>query len=266
MRVRLGIGATLVVASMMAGLVAPGSAAAAKAPASAPATALVRLPFPKDDGSLTPYTFDLGYSLMTLVYDTLDWRNLDGVPELWLATSVVTSPNGRRLTVHLAKGVRWQDGMPLTAADVAFTFGYFAAHHQARFTPEVADVSRTRATGPTTVVIDLRHPSPGFAQLTLADMPILPEHLWAHLAPGQTTPPGLAMGSGPYRLVAYQPGKGYRFQANPDYFRGPPSVSTIEVPIIHDLAGTLSAFEHSQVDMVPLSLPQNDVSPADDLT
>ncbi|MGH7425829.1 MAG: hypothetical protein ACREJP_06645, partial [Candidatus Methylomirabilales bacterium] len=41
-----------------------------------PATpvAKIRLPFPSDDGSLTPYTFELGYPFVTLVYDTLLWR------------------------------------------------------------------------------------------------------------------------------------------------------------------------------------------------
>ena len=32
---------------------------------------VLRLPFPQYDGGLTPYTFELGYPLLTLVYDTL---------------------------------------------------------------------------------------------------------------------------------------------------------------------------------------------------
>lgn len=251
----------------LAGWARPGIAPAASAtaaPVAVPATALVRLPFPQDDGSLTPYTFDLGYPLLTLIYDTLLWRGPDGEPQPWLATSMVTSNDGRRLTLQLAPGVKWQDGVALSAADVAFTFSYVAAHPQGRFSPEVADVSGVRAIGATTVVIDLAQPSPGFAQSTLDDLPILPAHLWAHLAPGQLTPPGPAMGSGPYRLVSYQPGQGYRLAANLDYFKGPPTVATIEVPIIHDLAGTLSAFQQRRVDMIPLSLPVADTAQVDD--
>src|SRR4051812_32354567 len=45
-----------------------------------PRTATMRLAFPSEDGSLTPYTFTNGYALMTLVYDTLTWRDADGIP------------------------------------------------------------------------------------------------------------------------------------------------------------------------------------------
>ncbi len=40
----------------------------------------VRIPFPGDDGRLTPYTFELGYPLVTLIYDTLMWRDRGGAP------------------------------------------------------------------------------------------------------------------------------------------------------------------------------------------
>ena len=51
----------------------------------------VRLPFPAYDGTLTPYTFSLGYPLVTLVYDTLLWRDAAGIPQPWLARSVTRS-------------------------------------------------------------------------------------------------------------------------------------------------------------------------------
>jgi hypothetical protein len=53
---------------------------------------VVRIPFPQDDGSLTPYTFTFGYPLVTLVYDTLMWRDESGTPRPWLARE---PPEGR---------------------------------------------------------------------------------------------------------------------------------------------------------------------------
>ncbi len=228
---------------------------ASPAGAEPPGAPLVRLAFPSYDGTLTPYTFTLGYPLVTLIYDTLLWRDVDGTPRPWLARSVQRSGGGRRLTIILRKGVRWQDGRPLTADDVAFTFQFVAAHFQPRFTPELGDVEGVHATGPLTVSIDLRHVSLGFEDQPLADLPILPRHLWQRLLPGQLAPPGLPVGSGPYRLVRAHPATGYVFAANHAYFQGAPTVEQIRVPIIHQEQGAYDALRQRRVDMLPFSLP-----------
>lgn len=243
-----------VLSAFAASLVA--SVATASVLAESNDTRRVRLPFPAYDGTLTPYTFGLGYPLVTLVYDTLLWRDANGVPRPWLARSVTRSDNGLRLTVRLRSGVRWHDGRPLTAADVAFTFGYVAAHYQPRFTPQLADVRQVRATGRLTATIDLRRPSLGFDDQPLADLPILPRHRWQGLPGGQLAPGGLPLGSGPYRLVSARPQHGYVLRANRGYFRGAPKVREIRVPIIGDADRTYRGLRDRNVDMVPLSLPE----------
>jgi peptide/nickel transport system substrate-binding protein len=246
---RSGALAALIVVWLAAGL--PTGPAAA-APASAE---VVRLPFPQYDGTLTPYTFELGYPLVTLVYDTLLWRDASGAPQPWLARSVTRSDDGRRLTVRLRDDVRWHDGRPLTAEDVAFTFEYIAENFQPRFTPQLAGVEAVRATDRLTATIDLRRPSLGFEDQPLADMPILPRHLWDELPEGSSAPRGLPVGSGPYRLVSAERDAGYVLRANRDYFKGRPRVGEIRVPIITDAQRTYDALRERRVDMVPLSLP-----------
>lgn len=228
---------------------------AAQASAQAPAER-VRLPFPSYDGTLTPYTFSLGYPLVTLVYDTLMWRDAGGVPQPWLARSITRSNGGRRLTIRLRDGVRWHDGRPLTAADVAFTFRYVADRYQPRFTPQLEDVRRVRATGRLTAVIDLTRASPGFDDQPLADLPILPRHLWRGLPAGRAAPEGPAVGSGPYRLVSAGRTRGYVLRANRRYFRGIPRVGEIRVPIIDDAEETYNALRERRVDMLPLNLSE----------
>lgn len=228
------------------------------------AAPLVRLPFPQEDGSLTPYTFELGYQLLTLVYDTLLWRDIDGVAQPWLASAVEPSGDGRRITVHLREGARWHDGAAVTSADVAFTFGYVALHRHPRFTAEVSSVERVDTPDPRTAVILLSEPDAGFFDQPLADLPILPMHLWQNLPKGQLAPDGLAVGSGPYRLVEHVPGQRYRFEANPQYFRGRPSVGAIEVPIITSAEETVKALQRRNVDMIPVSLPSDMAARVDD--
>lgn len=233
---------------------APAAPAAAAAPGSGPD--VLRIPFPQYDGGLTPYTFELGYPLMTLVYDTLLWRDAQGVPRPWLARSVQRSEGGRRLTVRLRGNARWHDGRPVTARDVAFTFGYFAARQQPRFTPQLSAISSVRATGRLTARIDLRRPSLGFDDQPLADVPILPAHLWRDLPASRRAPAGRAIGSGPYRLVRATRAGGYVLRANRAYYRAAPRVAEIRVPIIGDAQDTYRALRDRRIDMVPLSLPR----------
>ncbi len=243
--------ATALVVSVAAGL--PPSPSTAQ-PA---ATKLVRLPFPKYDGTLTPYTFEVGYPLVTLVYDTLLWRDAEGVPRPWLARSVKRSDGGRRVTVRLRKGVRWHDGRPLTAADVAFTFRYVARRFHPRFSPQLARVESVRATNRLTVSFGLSRPSLAFDDQPLADLPILPRHLWKGVPPARLAPRGLPVGSGPYRLTGARPGVGYRFRANRTYFKGRPSVERIQVPIIRQEELTHRALQRRQVDMLPVGLGED---------
>ena len=232
-----------------------GLALTTAAPASAQDRAGVRIAFPSDDGSLTPYTFTNGYALMTLVYDTLMWRDATGVAQPWLARTVRRLPGGRRIEVTLRRGVRWHDGRPLTAADVAFTFDYVRSHPHPRFTPQLSQLAGVTATGSLTVVFDLRAPALGFEDQPLADLPILPRHLWRRLAPDRLAPAGLPVGTGPYRLVAHSPGRGYRFQANRRYFRGRPAVGRIDVPIIGSQDEIATRLRARRLDGAPVVAP-----------
>jgi peptide/nickel transport system substrate-binding protein len=163
--------------------------------------------------------------------------------------------NGLQVTINLRQDARWQDGRPVTAEDVVFTFNHVAARPHPRFSPEVRDVERVEAAGSHTVVVTLRRPSLGFLDQPLSDLPILPAHLWKGLPLHQLAPRGPPIGSGPYRLVQHEKGKSYRFKANRRYFRGRPAVDEIDVPIIRRADSTFDALRAGRVDAIPVSLP-----------
>jgi peptide/nickel transport system substrate-binding protein len=244
-------GALVALTACLAAGLAPGTVGAQST-----GSRTLTVPFPVYDGSLTPYTFGLGYPVVTLVYDTLLWRDAAGVPRPWLARSVTRSADGLRLTVRLRSGVRWHDGRALTAADVAFTFRYVAAHYQPRFTPQLTDVRRVRQTGRLTATIDLSRPSLGFDDQPLADLPILPRHLWQGLPAGRLVPAGPAVGSGPYRLVSAGRKGGYLLRANRGYFRGAPRIAEIRMPIDRSADHAFGSLRDRKADMVPLSVPE----------
>ncbi|MDQ3631019.1 MAG: ABC transporter substrate-binding protein [Actinomycetota bacterium] len=223
------------------------------APAEAAETT-VRIPLPRDPGNLTPLTFTLGYPFLTLVYDTVTWRDRQGTPRPWLARSVRTAGGGRRVIVRLRDGLRWHDGRALTARDVAFTYDFMRERRHPRFSPQLKAIASVRARDRRTVEFRLRHPAIGFADQPLADVPILPEHLWRGLGPGLRAPAGAPVGSGPYRYAGRRADGGFRLVAVREYFRGRPRAGRIEVPIIPDSADTLDALQRGTVDALPIAL------------
>jgi len=217
-------------------------------------TSTLRIAIPGDDGSLTPYTFESGYAFMSLVYDTLTWRDAGGTARPWLARSMRRDRTGRILDVRLRRGIRWHDGRPLTAADVAFTYTFMADRPHPRFTPELQDIEHVEAIDDLTVRFTLRRRSLGIEDQPFADVPILPRHLWQGLARGRRAPPGLPIGTGPYRLTRHVTGRSYRFDANRGYFRGAPSVARIDVPVIRREDSIVTELRRRRLDAVPVTI------------
>lgn len=222
----------------------------------------LRIAIPGDDGSLTPYSFESGYAFMSLVYDTLTWRDAGGRPRPWLARSITRDVTGRVVTVRLRQDVRWQDGRPLTAADVVFTYRFMAGRRHPRFTPQLQDIDSVQPAGRLAVRFMLRRRSLGLEDQPFADVPILPAHLWNGLPRNRRAPAGRAVGSGPYRLTSYRPGRSYRFDANREYFRGTPSVARIDVPIIGRQDSLVGELRRRRIDAAPVTVPPGSTLPA----
>lgn len=153
---------------------------------------------------------------------------LTALPRPLLAERWEWSEDGKSCTFHLRRDVRWHDGKPFTAADVAFTFKALfdpKVPNSARFTltvagepilPEVIDEH--------TVVFRMAQPFAPF--LSAVGVGILPEHiLGPALAEGRfaetwgiDTPPEKLIGTGPYKLKRYESAQHLEYERNPDYF------------------------------------------------
>lgn len=223
----------------------------------------LRIAIPGDDGSLTPYTFESGYAFMSLAYDTLTWRDAAGNAKPWLARSITRAASGLVVTVRLRPDVKWHDGRPLTSADVAFTYRYMRDRPHPRFTPELQDIaSVTALADPLLVRFTMQRRSLGLEDQPFADVPILPRHLWEGLPRNRQAPPGLPIGTGPYRLTRHQRGRSYRFVANRDYFRGAPSVPRIDVPIIRREDELADELLRRRIDAAPITVAPGATLPA----
>ena len=109
-----------------AAFVLAGVALAASSPAPNAKTTL-RIGWVQDVDNLNPFIGIQGndYMLWHLNYDFLvgfDAKTLEPRPEL--ATEWEVSPDGKVWTFTIRSDSMWQDGVPVTARDVAFTFNY----------------------------------------------------------------------------------------------------------------------------------------------
>lgn len=203
----------------------------------------MRMAITQDEGTLTPYTYQTGYpgyELMTLVYEQLFLLDEDLVPQPWLAASLDIHDDVHYRLV-LRGGVRWQDGTSFTATDVAFSIGYYQTHVLGRFTVSANKVVEVEVTGDLELTLTLEAPDAGFVQTGLADLPILPRHVWEAVEEPRTMQE--TMGTGPYRLVEYRPEQFYRLVANDDYWGPEPAFDTIIAAVIRDETATFQALQ-----------------------
>lgn len=210
-----------------------------------------------DESTLTPYTYVTGYpgwNLLGLVYDSLAVLDEDNQPQPLLASDIQVSEDATTYTLPLREGVTWQDGEPFTGEDVAFTIQYMQDFPQSRWTPSLSDVVSVDAQE-TEVVITLGSPDPEFQGRLLADMPIMPQHLWEEVTDPESASMELAVGTGPYRLVEYQPDQLYRFEANADYALGAPTIQELVVPIIPEDTTAFASLQTGEVDAVAEQVP-----------
>jgi peptide/nickel transport system substrate-binding protein len=209
-----------------------------------------------DEGPITPANFNtfIGYWLVGYVYDSLFARapDLSIVPAL--ATEATPSEDGLTWNVTLRDDVAWHDGEPFTADDVVFSYDFLKAAGRA---PNLAAVERVEAQGDHELTITLSAPAPFFLSEGLAGYYILPEHIWRDQEPvsGELNQFQGMIGTGAYILEDVVPGESYTFKANPDYFRGQPSVDSIIAKIVKDRTQQFNQLRTGAADAVLSSVP-----------
>ena len=186
-----------------------------------------------------------GYIRMSWVFDTLIWKDEHGFGPA-LARSWTYDPEMLAFVFELEPEARWHDGKPLTADDVAFTIELFQEHPYDWI--DIDDVSHAEVLGSHKVVIHLRQPYAPFLADIAGTMPIMPAHIWRGIEdPNRFTDPEAFIGSGPYRLVDFNPVQGsYLYEAFADYFLGEPRAKRL---IYLRVGQPMAALRNGEVDL-----------------
>ena len=218
-----------------------------------------------DESTLNPYTYISGFpgwNLLMLQYDSLMQLDKNGVPRPWLASSVAVNADLTEYSFTLEEGVTWHDGEPVTAHDVDFSVDYYINNVEAsRFARDLRGVEDLVVTDDYNATFILSAPNAGFELAALADVPIIPRHIWegVELPSEHQFEGGTNIGTGPYKLVEYVDGQSYRLQANPDYFRGAPAVDELVVIVFADDAGAQAAIRTGEVDVIFERIPPEQI-------
>jgi peptide/nickel transport system substrate-binding protein len=151
-------------------------------------------------------------------------------------------------------GVKWSDGQPVTAKDVAFTFNLMmtspiAATANGNF---VANFKTVTAPTDNTVVIITTRPQ---ATMLALDVPIVPEHIWAGIKDLQhytnyPTPGHPVVGDGPFILTGYKQGQYVKLAANKNYWRGAPKIDEIDFVHYDNADAEVEALKKGEVDLI----------------
>jgi peptide/nickel transport system substrate-binding protein len=209
-----------------------------------------------DEGPITPANFNtfIGFWMVGWVYDSLYIRTPDLEPIPSLATSATSSEDGLTWTIKLREGIKWHDGEPFTVNDVIFSYNFLTAAGRAN---NLAAIDSMEANGDLGLIIHLKEPQPFFLNEGLAQSYILPEHIWKDQTAesGELSQFQGMIGTGAYKLVEVEPGQFYRFEANPDYYRGEPVVKEIIAKIVKDRTQQFNQLQSGEADAVLSSVP-----------
>src|SRR5437667_6971685 len=176
------------------------------------------------------------------------------VPRPYLARSWTWSADQKSLTFRLQPGVRWDDGVPTTARDVAWTLS--AARDAATGYPRLndfADVAFVNDPNDSTVVIRFAHTQDAIPDV-FTDLAILPAHLLDSIPRAELRRAAWnehPIGNGPFRFVTHEPGRRWVFAANPDFpggLGGPPALDRFIVVVVDEPTTKLAALTAGEVD------------------
>jgi len=170
-----------------------------------------------------------------------------------LAESWDISPDGRKITFRLRKGVRWHDGAPFTADDVLFTYRKMIdPKTPTAYGEDFRQVRRASAPDPHTFVVEYDRPfAPALASW---GMHILPKHLLEAYPDISKSPLNRKpVGTGPYRFSEWKAGEKTVFDASPDYYEGKPYIARVVTRVIPDLATMFLELKSGGIDLMNLT-------------
>jgi peptide/nickel transport system substrate-binding protein len=167
-----------------------------------------------------------------------------------LGTEYSWNETGTVLSITTRDGVKWTDGQPFTANDVAFTFSMLKKNpgiNTQGFNGDVAVKDNTHLT------ITFAQPSFALAPTILGKTFMVPEHLWNSIDPN-TSVMEKPVGTGPYTLGSFKP-QAYTLTANPGYWGGAPKVKAMRTIALSGNQAGVNGIASKTIDWMTSPVP-----------
>jgi peptide/nickel transport system substrate-binding protein len=176
------------------------------------------------------------------VYETIAKVDDEGNPKPCLGESWEISDDALTYTVHLVKDSKFQNGEPLKASDVVFTYTY--AKQFAAKNAYFAMVEKVEALDEYTVKFTLDKPTPLFLAHT-QQLPIVNEKF---VKENNNDISKVACGTGAYKLVSYDPAVKVMLTRNDDYRLGAAKIKDVELRYVSDASSAVVSLESGEIN------------------
>jgi peptide/nickel transport system substrate-binding protein len=251
---RLAITAVLATAALLAAACGGSSSSNSSSSNNSSSGPSGVLTISNESGSLWTCNFnpfnlsDIGYSFGP-VYEPLVFVNTlqSAKASPWLASSYAWSNGNKTLTFTIRNGIKWSDGKPLTAADVAFTFNLLKKFKALDINAVWSVLSGVTQKG-NQVVMTFKAPAVTYFYYIADQVAIVPQHIWAGISDPVKYPDTQPVGSGAYTMSKCTP-QNIAYTANAHYWQpGLPKVKTVNYPAFttNDTANTYLANGQAQ--------------------
>ena len=190
-------------------------------------------------------TTTLSARLIDIVFDGLIKLDDRFEPKPQLAESWERPVDGRTWTFHLRPGVKFHDGVELTADDVAFTFEKMKRFSIAPTSFNSQDMQEVHVVDHYTVQITSKTPLASFLQSL--DVPILPKHLLEGKEIENTSFNLHPVGTGPFKVKSWSDQE-IVLEANESYFLGRPYLDKIRAIAYPDREAIWAKLMAGEVD------------------
>ncbi|MFN8497067.1 MAG: ABC transporter substrate-binding protein [Anaerolineae bacterium] len=194
------------------------------------------------------------------VYDSLLRPTKDGKGvEPALAEKWDTSADGLTWTFHLRDGVKFSDGTPMKASDVAASLNAARSSEKSVWKDNYKAIKSVEATDDKTVKITLSQPyAPLLSVLAMFSGGVLPADMVkaSEAKDFDNATAWKTKGTGAYSVDGWKKGDTLVLKANPNYWKGKPDVSEVQIEYIPDdntRVLKLQGGETDVIDFVPFS-------------
>lgn len=197
------------------------------------------------------------YTTAFLTYDLLvNFSQEDpSQPAPGLAESWESSEDGFTWTFHLREDAMWQDGVPVTSADVKYTFDRMIAEEQGCCIDYLPFIEEDGITTPDEHTVQITTTQPTVQMLSIW-VYVLPEHIWKDVTKKEssTFENFPSVGNGAFKAVEWEVGQFWRLEANPDYWgwdvygNGEPGIDEIIFEVFNNQDAMVEALKNGEVD------------------